>query len=286
VIDQGGAPKSVSTWSHQVSPDYFRTLRIPMFAGRTFNDGDAGRRISVAIVNEEFARRFGLGRDVVGKQIDDPGGRITIVGLVGNVRTRGLEAAPFPEVYLSYLQVSWTNVDRVVRSAISPTQLVKQVKAAIESSNSDQAVFGVMTMDELIADSVTEPRFDVIVIGAFALLALAMAAAGMYSVVSCLVSQRTGEIAIRMALGANRSRIIRTIMGTTSVWIALGLAVGLGLALAARNIVRSLAGAEVTGSPWMYISVILFFLALMLAAVYRPVQRASRLDPAVALRCE
>jgi ABC-type antimicrobial peptide transport system permease subunit len=108
----------------------------------------------------------------------------------------------------------------------------------------------------------------------------------MYSVISCLVTQRTGEIAIRMALGADRRRIIRTVLGITSAWVALGLTVGLGLALAARNIVRSLAGAEVTGSPWMYISVILFFLALMLAAVYRPVQRASRLDPAVALRCE
>jgi putative ABC transport system permease protein len=286
VREQTGAPRSVSVWSHQVSPNYFRVLRIPLIAGRTFSHGDAGRRISVAIVNEEFARRFEFGRDVVGKQIDDPGGRITIVGMVGNVRTRGLEAAPFPEVYLSYLQFSWTNVYLVVRSAILPPQLVKQVKAAIESSNSDQAVFGVMTMDELIADSVTKPRFDVIVIGAFALLALAMAAAGMYSVISCLVTQRTGEIAIRMALGADRRRIIRTVLGVTSAWVALGLTVGLGLALAARNIVRSLAGAEVTGSPWMYISVILFFLALILAAVYRPVQRASRLDPAVALRCE
>jgi putative ABC transport system permease protein len=286
VTDESGALKSITGVNHLVSRDYFRALRIPLLAGRSFRSDDVGPHATVAIVNQEFARQFGLGADVVGKQLAEPGTPITIVGMVGNVRTRGLRVDPFPEVYLSSLQLSWANTYLVVRSPIPPAQLIKMVKTAIQSANSEQPVFGVMTMDQLIADSVTEPRFDVIVIGAFALLALAMAAAGMYSVVSCLVSQRTGEIAIRMALGANRRRIIRTILGTTSVWVSLGLACGLALALGTRNIVRSLAGAEVTGSPWMYISVMLFFLALMLAAAYRPVQRASRLDPAVALRCE
>src|SRR5437870_8925085 len=154
----------------------------------------------VAIVNEEFARRFGLGRDVVGKQMFESGQAVTIVGMVGNVPTRGLRTTPFPEVYLSSLRFSWTNQYLVVRSAIPPAQLVKLVKAAIQSSSSDQAVFGVMTMDELIADSVTEPRFDVFLVGAFALLAVAMAVTGMDSVISCLISQRTREMAISIAL--------------------------------------------------------------------------------------
>src|SRR5260370_19561634 len=116
---------------------------------------------------------------------------------------------------------------------------MKLVKAAIQSSSSDQAVFGVSTMEELIASTLTEQRFAVLLIGAFALLAIAMAAAGMYSVVSCLVSQRTSEVAIRIALGASRSAIVRTILGTTTAWMVAGLTCGLGLGLVSWYIIRS-----------------------------------------------
>jgi len=277
---------NVPVWSHQISPDYFRTLRIPLLAGRTFGPGDAGRKISVAIVNEEFARRFELGPNAVGKQLADPGGPITIVGMVGNVRARGRETTLFPEIYLSSLQFSWPNVYLVVRSSLPPGQLLKHVKAAIASSNPDQAVFGVETMNELIADSVVEPRFDVYLIGVFALLAVAMAAAGMYSVISFLVSQRTSEIAIRMALGAGRGAIIRTILGTTSLWVLGGLAGGLWLGLAVSKTIRSLTNTEASASPAMYAAVAVFFLAVTLLAAYLPARRATRLDPAEALRCE
>jgi putative ABC transport system permease protein len=286
VTDRSGERVRVIGDNHLVSRGYFHTLRIPLLAGRTFRDDDGAGRARVAIVNEEFARRFGLDRDVVGKQIFEPGDPITIVGMVGNIRTRGLTTAPFPEVYLSALQFSWANVYLVVRSAIPRARLVKLVKAAVQSSNSDQAVFGVMTMDDLIADSVTEPRFHVFLVGAFALLAVGMAAAGMYSVISCLVSQRTGEIAIRIALGAGRGAIVRTVLGTTTAWVVAGLAFGLGLGLATRNTVRVLSSTTVEGSVSMYIAVLLFFLAVTLVAAYVPVRRASRLDPNVALRCE
>jgi ABC-type antimicrobial peptide transport system permease subunit len=143
-----------------------------------------------------------------------------------------------------------------------------------------------MTMEEMIADAVSEPRFHVFLIGAFALLAVAMAAAGMYSVISCLVSQRTSEIAIRIALGASGGAIVQTVLGTTSAWVVAGLASGLGLGLAARNTVRSLSRTAVEGSPWMYVSVALFFFAVTLMAAYVPMRRARRLDPSAALRCE
>jgi ABC-type antimicrobial peptide transport system permease subunit len=184
------------------------------------------------------------------------------------------------------MQFSWPNAYLVVRSAMAPALLLRQVKAAIGSANSDQAVFGVQTMDELISDAVTEPRFNAFLTCAFALLAVAMTAAGMYSVISCLVSQRTSEIAIRVALGASRGAIVRTILGTTTVWMAAGLACGLGMGLATRNTVRALSSTAVAGSPWMYGSVTLFFFVVTLAAAYVPMRRASRLDPAAALRCE
>jgi ABC-type antimicrobial peptide transport system permease subunit len=143
-----------------------------------------------------------------------------------------------------------------------------------------------MTMEEMVAQSLTGPRFQVFLIGAFALLAVAMAAAGMYSVISFLVSQRTSEIAIRMALGAGRAAIIKSVLGTTIVWVVAGLAGGLGLGLAASTTLRSLTNTEAAGSPAMYVAVVLFFLAVTLVAAYPPARRASQLDPAVALRCE
>jgi putative ABC transport system permease protein len=141
-------------------------------------------------------------------------------------------------------------------------------------------------MDDVIADSMVEPRFDVFLIGAFALLAVAMAAAGMFSVISFLVSQRTSEIAIRIVLGASRGAIIRTVLGTTSLWVVAGLAGGLGLGLATSKVVRSLTDAKTGASPEMYAAVMVFFLAMTLVAAYLPARRAIRLDPAVALRSE
>jgi putative ABC transport system permease protein len=288
VRDAGGALKSIIAWQHLVSADYFRTLRIPLLAGRTLRRDDAGRGVTVAVVNEELAHRFGFGADIVGKQIDEgPGAQpTTIVGMVGDVRVRGNQTDSFPEVYLSHLQLAWGNTYLVVRSALPPGQLLKQVKIAVESANSEQPVFGVETMDEVISDSVAEPRFDVFLIGAFALLAVAMAATGMYSVISCLVSQRTGEIAIRMALGASGAAIVRTVMGTTIIWVVVGLACGLALGLATRNTIRSLSSVTVAGSPWMYAAVLLFFFVVTAATAYVPMRRASRLDPAAALRGE
>ena len=285
--DPSGQLKIVWSDSHLASPGYFRTLRIPLLAGRLFRRDDAGRKITVAIVNQEFARQFGLGADVVGKQLDEgPDDPITIVGMVGNVRTRGLQTDPYPELYISSLQLDWVNVYLVVRSQLPAGPLLQQIKAAIQSANAGQAIFGVLTMDELIADSQAGPRFDVFLIGAFALLAVAMATAGMYSVISCLVSQRTSEIAIRIALGATRQAIVQTILGPTTMWVCAGQLGGLGLGLAARNTVRGLSDTAIQGSPWMYAAVVLFFLLVTLLAAYRPVHRAARLDPATALRTE
>ena len=223
---------------------------------------------------------------MVGKQIDLSDPPVTIVGLVGTVRTSPLETKPSAECYMPSLEMSWPNVYLLVRSTIPTGQLLREVKSAIASVNPDQTLFGVQTMNELIADSVTEPRFDASLIGAFALLAVAMAAAGMYSVISFLVSQRTSEIAIRMALGATRGAIISTILGTTSLWVLAGLAGGLGLGLAANKTLRSLTDTEAAGSFVMYAVVLVFFLVVTLVAAYLPARRATRLDPASALRCE
>lgn len=288
VTDESGQLRHVIDRNHLVSDDYFRVLRIPLLAGRTFSENDTGPMAVVAIVNEEFARRFGLGADIVGRQIPDAPGRppIDIIGMVGNTRVWGLATDLFPEVYLSSLQLDWSNVYLVVRSTIPPADLMKLVRGAVESANSDQAVFGVVTMDQFISDSFSQPRFDASLIGVFALIAVAMTAAGMYSVVSCLVSQRTSEIAIRIALGARRADIVRTILGTITAWVAAGLAIGFGVGLAARHVIASLASAAVVGSAWIYAVVAVFFFCVTLAAACPPMLRAGRLDPASALRSD
>jgi len=163
---------------------------------------------------------------------------------------------------------------------------VKQVSAAIRSLDSEQVVYGAVTMEQLISDAVTAPRFLAFLIGAFALLAVVMASVGMYSVISCLVAQRTTEIAVRIALGAGRRSIAQTVLGTTMSWIAIGLSVGLALGLIVRNTIQTLSGAAVEGSPWMYISVVVFFVVVTLLAALIPIQRAIRLDPSTALRCD
>jgi putative ABC transport system permease protein len=283
--DDPGAMTRQVALSQIVSPDYFRTLRIPMLAGRTFRDDDMVGRPGVVIVNREFVRRFGNGRDMIGRRIG-PGTPSTIVGVVGDVRMSALATAPRPQIYVSYLQAYEPHIQLVVRSSLPPAQLIGRVKEAIRSAYPDQPVFNVLTMDQVLSNSVAEPRFHAFLIGAFALLALAMAGSGMYSVISCLVSQRTGEIAIRIALGANRGAIVRTVLRTTSAWVAGGLAGGLALGLVASGTVRKLSQSTVSGSPAMYAAVVLFFLAVTLIAAYTPVRRASRLDPATALRCE
>ena len=283
--DSSGPSSQQPAFVHKISSDYFRTLRIPLVAGRTFRDDDILGRPGVVIVNQEFVRRLGISQNPIGRKIG-PGEPFTIVGVVGDVRMRGLETAPFPEVYYSYLQVFDPNIYLVVRSQMPQGQLVSSVKSAIRSSDSDQAIFNVSTMEELFASSLAEPRFQTLLIGAFALLALAMAAGGMYSVIGCLVSQRTSEIAIRIALGASRSAIARTVLGNVSAWIVAGLGVGLGLGLIASAPIRELSNSEVTGSLPMYLMVVVFSLVIPLAAAYAPVRRASSLDPAVALRNE
>jgi predicted permease len=275
-------------YSNSVSPNYFHTLRIPILAGRAFREDDMRGREPVAIVSQEFARRAGV-RNPVGRQLFPgygPGETITIVGVAGDVRMRNLETAPFPVCYLSYRQLFLPDAYLLVRSALPPAQLVNSVKAAIRSSYPEQAVFNVRTMEQVVTRSVAEPRFQASLVGAFALLAVAMAATGMYSVISFLVSQRTSEIAIRIALGAGRGDIVKTVVGTTSLWVAAGLASGLALGLAARTTIRSLTDSESAGSPEMYTGVVLFFLAVTLLAAYPPMQRAIRLDPATALRGE
>ena len=286
VIEANGEPKRVLSWSNLVSPNYFETLRIPLLAGRTFRDSDALGAPWVMVVNEEYARQFGLGAQVIGKQITEPDVTFTVVGLVSTVRSRRLNSEPFPESYLSAYQIAWANTYLVVRSGLPRGQLVRNVEQAVQSIDPDQAVYGVQTMEELVSNTLSQPRFNAYLVGAFALLAVAMAATGLYGVVSSLVSQRTSEIAVRLALGAGRGDIARTFLGSTCLWVVVGIAGGVGLGYAALETIRSLSSIQMQVSPKVFSGVVALFLVVTVAAVYAPVRRASRTAPASALRAE
>jgi putative ABC transport system permease protein len=207
--------------------------------------------------------------------------------VAANVRARGLQTPPVSQFYTSYLQYFQpTNMYFIVRSSLELEPLVASVKEAIRASYAEQPVFNVSTMDEIFSNSIARPRFNAFLTGAFALLASIMAASGLYSVISCLVSQRTTEIAIRIALGAGRGDVIRTVLETISLWVAGGLAGGLALGMGASNTIRGLSNSAVSGSAVMYITVALFFLVVTLTAIYLPVRRACRLSPALAMKCE
>lgn len=286
ITESNGRLKSIIKDNHLVSPGYFETMRIPLLAGRTFHRGDSGKVINAAVVNEEFARQFGFGTDIVGQQIFEPGTPITIVGVVGNVRTRGLRTAPVAEAYLSSLQLSWPNVYLVVRSTLPLSDLTREVRRATGLVNPDQAVFGVTSMDQYVHDSFSQPRFDAYVTGAFSALAFLMAIAGTYSVVSCLVAQRTAEIAIRIALGAGGRDIVRHLAGDTARWIVAGVGLGLVAAVAASSVVRSMANSAVSDSPVSYAFAATVFLVAAAVAALRPLRAATMLPPSLALRAE
>jgi predicted permease len=288
-VPVAGDPLGYPALTNMVSPEYFRTLGIPLIAGRGFRDDDGPGRETVVIVNQEFARRAGVENPVGMREepgLDAEHPTATIIGVVGDVRMRNLDPAPVPETYWSYRQVSLPSTYLAVRSSLPHAQLVNAAKRAIHSSYADQAVYNIRTMDQVFSSSVAQPRFQASLAGAFALLALAMAASGMYTVISFLVSQRTGEIAIRIALGAGRGAIAKTVLGTTSLWVAGGLAAGLGLGLSASATIGLLTNTVTTGSPAVYVVAAVFFLAVTAAATYLPMRRAMRLDPAAALRSE
>jgi putative ABC transport system permease protein len=285
VDDPAGSDPQIA-WFQSVSADYFRTFQIPLLQGRTFRDDDIVGRPHVAIVNEEFLRQHRIATDPIGRQIEDPDGPITIIGIVGNTRTRVTPPSPEPQVYTSYLQF-FSGVPYIaVRSVSNKGQLLNRTKEAIRSSYSDQTVFNVSTMDDVLSRSAAEPRFNTLLIATFALVALSMAAIGMYSVISCLLSQRTREIALRLALGARPRDVLKSVFGRTGIWVFAGLMAGIGLAAAATNTIRYLSNTIVASSPVIYAIAFGIFLGVTLLATWLPFRRAVRIDAVIALRGE
>ena len=284
-----------------ISPDYFHVLEMPILRGRTFNSQDSAQRRLVMIIDEKAAQRFFPGQDPIGKQIDDPvtigepnqdGAPITIVGVVRHTRQSApgerIEARNLSMMYFATAQFPKNEQKLIVRAspAQAPHALVNAIKREIAALDPEQAVSEIATMEENIADSLASRKLSMILLGVFAGLALSLASIGLYGVMALSVTQRTRELGIRLALGADRAGVFRLMLGHGMLLVAIGL--GLGLILAAST-GRGLASLLYNVSAWdppAFFGAIVTLAVVALVACWLPARRATRVDPIVALRSE
>jgi putative ABC transport system permease protein len=269
---------------------YFRTFRLPLLKGRLFTEREMREQSNVVVINDAFAQRYFPGQDPIGKSLiiymTDPNVPTEIIGVVGNAKSMDLKTATQPASYWPHPQLPYSAMTLAVRTASDPLQFAAAVEREIHAVDQDQPVSDVRTMDQWIARSLSQARFSSMLLTVFAALALLLASIGIYGVMSYAVTQRTSEIGVRLALGAERGAIVRMVVGNGLRLAAIGLSIGVGLALALS---RTLAGLlfETTGTdPATFAIVVVMLGAVATLASYLPARRASRIPPVEALRSQ
>jgi predicted permease len=276
-----------------VTPNYFRAMSIPVLQGRPFSNHDNASAPFTMIVNQALAEQNFPGENAIGKRITFGGTDnkqqpvwFEIVGIVGNVRNQELREEPGPELYFSTLQDPFASMSLVVRSSVEPDSLVNAIREAVGEVDRTVPVSDVDTMDRIVSTSVTQPRLNLFLLGLFSIIALLLSAAGIYGVTSYSVAQRTQELGIRIALGAQVGDVLRMILGQGMAVIMIGVAIGLGAAFALLRLMRSwLFGISET-DPLTFAAITLLLSFVALIACYVPARRATKVDPMIALRNE
>jgi putative ABC transport system permease protein len=277
-----------------VTPGYFETMRIPLKKGRFFKDGDGEDAPPVALINEKMAQTFWPGQDPVGKRFkfgspQDKSPWVRIIGVVGNVRQMALTEPPRQEMYFPYWQAkdNWmVPRDLVIRTSGDPMSLALTVRRAVWSINPNQPVSNVMALDDVLSQQVAQRRVQTVLLGGLAALALILACIGIYGVLSFLVSQRTREIGVRVALGADAAGVFRTTAAEGMLLAAVGVLAGIAASLAISGSLSSLLFGVKPMDPATYIAAVVVFAAVAFAACCIPAWRAARVDPVMALRYE
>jgi putative ABC transport system permease protein len=273
-----------------ITPGYFRTMQIPLVDGRLFDERDAEKMPEVAIVNESMAKKFWPGQNPIGKKVgalcDEHEICRTVVGVVGDIRHEGLGEEAQPEIYIPHRQVSLPSMSLVVRTAGDPLMIISAMRNEVRVLDKDQPVALVQTLDEHISQSVLQPRLLTTLLSVFAGLGLVLAAVGVYAMMSYSVSQRRGEIGIRIALGAMKADILRLVVGQAALLVGLSLAIGLAAALGATRLLRSLLYEVGIWDPFTFAAIVFLLGLVAIFAAWLPARRAAKINPMVALRAE
>ena len=276
-----------------VSPNYFRAMGIPVVQGRAYTDRDNTGSPLVMIINQQTAREIFPDENPIGKRITfgntDQNRQpvwFEIVGVVASVRSLELREEPEAEIYFSSLQDYWPAMSLVVRSSVEPASLAGSVRQAVNEVDRSVPVSQVKTMDHVVSESITQPRFNLFLLGLFSTVAMLLSAAGIYGVTAYTVSQRTHELGIRLALGAQVGDVLRMILGQGMAVIGAGLVLGLVAAFWLMRLLRSLLFGVGENDPVTFGAITLVLLIVALIACYIPARRATKVDPLEALRIE
>jgi putative ABC transport system permease protein len=276
-----------------VSPDYFATMHIPLKRGRLITAEDRAGATRVAVISEEAARRFFAdGRDPIGSRLTfgNPANPkttwMTIVGIVGNIAQEGVTAKPYAQLYQSIDQSPTRVVYVSLRSDRDPLLLASSVRGTVRAVDPDLLVNDIQTLEDRVSQNIARPRLSVLLIGAFSAIALLLAAIGIYGVMAYTVAQRTREIGVRMALGADPHEVKQLVVRQGMRPALIGVAVGLVAAFAATRLIASLLYGVSAVDPLTFVLVPLFLIAVALLATYLPARRATRVPPTVALQAE
>ena len=272
----------------QVSPDYFKVLEVPLLQGRYFTDADTGDAPKVMIVNQALAKKYWPNGEALGKRVtfDDPRKDpkwTTIVGIVGDVRHRGVDEPARPEFYQPHAQVPYRSMILTLRSSQDPRGLVSMVRRELTSLDPDLPIAHVRTLEEVVSDSIAPRRLSVLLLGVFAAIALVLASIGMYGVMSYLVAQRTHEIGVRMALGAQRADVLKLILNRGARLVLAGTGFGLLFAFLSTRALGSLLYGVSAFDALTFAMVTLVLGTIALLASYIPALRATQADPMIAL---
>jgi len=290
--ENDSAPPTVGR--HYVSADYFQTLGIPLRDGRALTNRDRAGGRPVAVINEAAAQRFWPDENPIGKRVwfgsgtgfTDPTNPVEVVGVVGDVKYGALDEPRGPDFYTSYLQFTYPDTMMVVRIAGTPASIVGSLRRAVASVDPGLPIYDVQTLDDRIAQTLSRPRFNASVVTLFAAAALLLAAGGVYAVMAYSVSSRMHEIGIRLALGADATRVLRLVLGEGARLAGLGAAVGIAAAIVIARLMRSVLFGIADSDPVVMSSTVMIMFAVAIAAALVPARRASAIDPVAVLRRE
>ena len=284
-----GAPGASFVFADE---NYFKTLGVPLLAGRFFDEHDLPGGPLVTIVNETLARRYFPDGNAVGKRLKQGGAErpnnpwMEIVGVVGDIKYSGLDAPPAPAYYLADRQQPLTRRFVMVRTAADPRSALNSIRSAVSALDRDLPVSRLYTFDQLMNESVAAPRFRTTLVTLFAMVGLVLAAVGIYGVMAYTVSERTRELSVRVALGATRREVLRMVMTEAAALAAAGVVLGIAGAVATTRLIAALLFGVTPTDPLTFASIAAMLMTIALAGSYVPARRATRVDPMAMLRSE